>query len=334
MSEMVSIIVPVYNGEKYINHCVDLLEKQTYKNIEIIMVNDGSKDNTPQILDSYAEKYSNIKVVHQKNTGLPGARDAGIRVATGKYVIFFDVDDEYTETVIEDNVKLAEENQADIVMFCFWYYLVDTDKLKDNCIEKNFIGSRVEFFYTMLPELIDKEIFNAPWNKLIKKSLLDDNGIDFDVNYPIMEDIIFASKVLRVADKIVVNKKMYYKYFYKVSGSLINRFYENYFDCISNYYDNAMIYCSEYENNKLQDEKLSWIYAKLGIMHLKQISCNKELTKDRKYELITKICNDEKFNEALKKVKFDGKKDRMRNWVLEKKVKRIYSSYRILGCFI
>ena len=102
MSPEVSIIVPVYNGGNYIDACLKCALKQTYENIEIIAVNDGSKDRSGKILDEYAKKDSRLKVIHQENKGLSGARNTGIHAASGKYVIFFDVDDTFEETVIEE----------------------------------------------------------------------------------------------------------------------------------------------------------------------------------------------------------------------------------------
>ena len=91
--ELISIIIPIYNVSKYLNRCVDSVVNQTYKNIEIILVDDGSKDNSGEMCDKYQEEYSNIKVVHKENAGLGFARNTGLEYVTGKYVIFVDGDD-------------------------------------------------------------------------------------------------------------------------------------------------------------------------------------------------------------------------------------------------
>lgn len=93
MDPMISVIVPIYNVEKYLARCVDSIVNQTYKNLEIILVDDGSPDRCPQVCDDYAEKDSRIKVVHKKNGGLSDARNAGMAVATGEYISFIDSDD-------------------------------------------------------------------------------------------------------------------------------------------------------------------------------------------------------------------------------------------------
>ncbi len=332
MNPVVSIIIPVYNGEKYIDACMECALNQTYKNIEIIAVNDGSKDNSREILDSYAQKDERVKVIHQENKGLSGARNAGIHAASGKYVIFFDVDDTFELTVIEDNIKLAEENQADVVMFCFWYYEVDTKQLKPNAMERLFVGNAKEYFEEYLIPTMDTEVFNAPWNKMIRKELLDSNELYFDTRYPIYEDIIFASNLLNITNKIVVNNQMYYKYFVRSSGSLITRFYETFFNSVTQYYKNAMKYCANYENNEKQKARFAKLYATLTIMHLKQISCRKELSKERKLQLIKRICDDALFRDALRLVRFDVmKKNIMKKMILTKKYRLICVCYQILG---
>ena len=93
MNPLISVIVPIYNVEKYLARCVDSIVNQTYKNLEIILVDDGSPDRCPQMCDDYAEKDSRIKVVHKKNGGLSDARNAGMAVATGEYISFIDSDD-------------------------------------------------------------------------------------------------------------------------------------------------------------------------------------------------------------------------------------------------
>lgn len=100
--ELISIIIPIYNVSKYLNRCVDSVVNQTYKNIEIILVDDGSKDNSGEMCDKYQEEYSNIKVVHKENAGLGFARNTGLEYVTGKYVIFVDGDDYIQKDMVEN----------------------------------------------------------------------------------------------------------------------------------------------------------------------------------------------------------------------------------------
>lgn len=329
----VSVIVPIYNGESYIDDCMKCLLKQTHQNVEFILVNDGSKDHTKEMCDQYAKVDDRIHVIHQQNKGLSGARNAGIAAATGKYVYFFDVDDKISEKLVEDNYRLAKEQDADLVMFGFRYFNVDENRFVERPLSKDFIGNDQEFFEQCLVDTIDHEVFNAPWNKMIKRSLFQDESLCFDSNYPIYEDIIFASLLLQKTKKIVVNKQIYYDYYLKSSGSLLTRFFMNFFESVSRFHMNAMDYCSMYEENEKQILRFNKLYSTLVVMHLKQISCQKTLTKEKKYEMIGKICGNDRFLDALNHSDYaqNPKKRIVRRMINRKMVKSICFYYRFFS---
>ena len=331
MEPKVSIVIPVYNGEKYIDDCMKCMKSQTYQQIEIILVDDGSKDRSGAICDEYAKTDDRIKVCHQENGGLSSARNLGIRNATGKYVIFFDVDDAVESDIIKDNVELAEKNQADVVMCGFWYYDVDKKELIPNKLDKSFVGTAEEYFHNFLIQTMEHEVFNAPWNKMIRRELLEKNDLWFDTRYPIYEDIIFAAELFNIAEKIVVNNKLYYKYFVRSSGSLITRFYDTLFESVTQFHDNAMKYCSKYENNEEQIKRFDLLYATHIFTHLKQISCRKELSNTEKYKLIQKIVDSDKLQNAVKNADLAGRKKIVRMMIQRKMRRTICLFYRVLG---
>ena len=115
--EVVTTVVPVYNVEKYLDRCINSIVNQTYRNLEIILVDDGSPDNCPQICDQWAEKDSRVRVIHKENQGLGMARNTGIEYATGRYICFFDSDDYVAPDAIECAYKLAQAESADVVLF-------------------------------------------------------------------------------------------------------------------------------------------------------------------------------------------------------------------------
>ncbi len=327
----VSIVVAVYNGEQYIDKCIGGLQAQTYKNVEFLIVDDGSTDRSGELLDQYAEKDERIKVIHQKNGGLSAARNAGTRAATGDYVVYFDVDDTVTNSVIEDNVKLANKHDADVVMFCFWYYLVDRDVKQDNNMSEGFVGNGEEYFDKFLIPTIDNEVFNAPWNKMYSLSFLRENKLQFNPEFPIYEDIIFASKMLQYADSVVVNNKSYYTYYVKSSGSLITKYTDGYFASVTRFYDNAMKYCSMHKNNSRQIEKFNTLYLKLVMTNLKQISCHKAFSQKHRCELIKDICNSEQVRKAVDLAKLDRRRSLTKNLIRFKSVKALCTMYQILN---
>ena len=126
MKSLVSVIVPIYKVEKYLNKCVDSIINQSYKNLEIILVDDGSPDKCGEICDKYAEKDSRVKVIHKENGGLSDARNAGIDIAKGDYLLFVDSDDWITSNICEVLIKNANDNLSDIIA-CNQYESFDGD---------------------------------------------------------------------------------------------------------------------------------------------------------------------------------------------------------------
>ena len=115
--DKVSIILPIYNVEKYLNKCVDSIRNQTYRNLEIILVDDGSKDSSGKICDELSNQDSRLKVVHKKNGGLASARNSGYEVATGEYVMYIDSDDCVKEDTVKKCVDAIERDKSDVVIF-------------------------------------------------------------------------------------------------------------------------------------------------------------------------------------------------------------------------
>lgn len=123
----VSIIVPVYNVEKYVERCIESIIKQSYKNLEIILIDDGSKDNSGKICDEYAQKDNRIKVIHKKNGGLSDARNTGLNIADGEYICFIDSDDYIHKDLVKDNLEKLIQQKAD--MICFNRFVINGEKI-------------------------------------------------------------------------------------------------------------------------------------------------------------------------------------------------------------
>lgn len=327
----VSIIVPIYNGENYIDNCVNNLKKQTYGNLEFVLVDDGSTDKTPLKCDELAKGDSRFKVIHKANGGLSTARNAGIKASSGDYVYFYDVDDDIIPSLVEDNVRLAEEHNADVVMFGFWYHNLDTGEHKDNILGRGFVGNGEEFFDNYLQLAVDHEVFNAPWNKIYRRSFLDDNNLEFLPEYPIYEDIIFSVRMLKKAEKIVVNDNMYYVYYIRSAGSLITKYVDGYFDSVTYFYDNALDYCRLHADNSKQISKLSTLYVRLVTNNLKQISNNENLERATRIRLIRNICHNEKFRSALKLARLEPRKIFVKAFALTGNAYAVYRMYRFLS---
>lgn len=213
--ELISIIVPVYNVEKYIDRCINSILQQTYSNLEIILVNDGSLDQSGHICDNYKRKDKRIEVLHKENGGLSSARNAGIEIATANYIIFIDSDDYVNDTMVENLYKGLKKYDADIA--CCGKYLEDEN---NNVIEiknkgKEYCINRYEAIERML---LRDEIDNSAWDKIYRKELF--KNIRFpDGKY--YEDIETVYKLFCKCEKIVHISTVEYHYIIR-EGSIIN----------------------------------------------------------------------------------------------------------------
>ena len=149
MKDLISVIIPVYNVEKYINRCVDSVIHQSYTNLEIILVDDGSPDNCPTICDNYSKQDSRIKVIHKKNGGLSDARNVGIEHSKGKYITFIDSDDYISNDYVEILYKLITKYNSKIAVADNYIFYEDGN-IYDNSTGIKQCVSQSEFFEKML----------------------------------------------------------------------------------------------------------------------------------------------------------------------------------------
>lgn len=329
--EKISIVVPIYNAEQYISSCIESLCNQTYSNIEIVLVDDGSTDRSGKICDEYASKDSRIKVIHKVNGGVSSTRNAGIDNAEGEYIMFVDSDDEICEDCVSSNLTLAKENDADLVIYGFLYNAIDEGSCHNNGFDQDYILSEAEFFDGFYCDIVEREFINPPWNKLIRKTLLTENKIRFNENYSICEDMAFSTEVVAASKKIVLNHEICYKYNIKLTGSLVFKFHENYFEALTNFYDLSLAYCNRYMNQTKQRKCIDSIYSSLAIMYIKQICCNDKWEKKDKMVKLKSILKDTKFLSALQNAELNRKKTIVRFLIHRKQYQCIYIMYRILA---
>ncbi len=205
-TSLVSIVIPVYNVEKYLEECLKSVINNTYKNLEIICVNDGSTDNSLEILNEYAAKDGRILVLSQENKGLAGARNHGIKSATGKWVLFVDSDDWIENTYIHDMLTVVEENDVDILITPF--------RLYDNIHNKMYGVQNVKEFYGKIPDHLNKLYCEGLWacGRLYKKEIIDEYDICFDEKIRRTEDAPFNFDYLSKAKTFYQTGKAGYVY--------------------------------------------------------------------------------------------------------------------------
>lgn len=228
-----SIILPCYNVDKYIEKALCSLINQTIKNIEIICINDGSSDKTLNIINEYALKDDRIKVYSQKNQGQGIARNKGICHATAPYIAFMDPDDWVEPDMYENLYKLASNNDVDFVECGFNKYYESTDELKPVLFSPSPAENKV-FNYTNDKNYVFKQTAIPVWNKLFKKSFIIDNNIYFSEK-KLYEDQIFTLKAKVLAKKIIYTPNRLYNYNIHPESALTIQKKENiHFDDIIN----------------------------------------------------------------------------------------------------
>lgn len=214
MEALVSVIVPVYNAQAYLDRCVSSLTQQTYPQLEIILVDDGSTDHSPAICDGWAEKDPRVRVVHQSNTGAGLARNTGLDLATGRYVLFMDSDDYMALSAVEKCVGEMEKHPADVVMFG----RVDTDAdgsgrpkpMRDDRLY--FSGDAVTG--DLLPGLFtyDRGIGTSVWGKLFDLQVIRGSGVRFHSERELLsEDAYFILELFaHIRSVTVLPEPLYY----------------------------------------------------------------------------------------------------------------------------
>lgn len=204
----ISVIVPVYNTSKFLKKCLDSILDQSLKEIEIIIVNDGSTDNSLEIIKTYYEKDKRIKVINQKNMGLSGARNSGIKLAKGEYILHIDSDDWIEKDYLKDMYELAKKEGADIVISDFYMdymerkieYIIDQEK--NSILDKEECLNRISYLNS----------YPAVWNKLFKRELYIKNKIEHPLNISLGEDLGTTPKLIYFSNKIVKLNKAYVHY--------------------------------------------------------------------------------------------------------------------------
>lgn len=199
---LISIVVPVYNVQDFLSQCIDSLINQDYKNIEIILVNDGSTDNSGKICDSYERKYSNIKVIHKPNGGLSSARNAGVRIAKGDYVTFIDSDDFWIEGKLNQMVKMLKEKDLDMLLFKAFSYYESTKSYEPFSKEYDstcFNGTGQQ----VLSNILESD-YDFGWCAvfyLIKREVIIENNLFFLEGY-LAEDVNYIFRLWNLAKSV------------------------------------------------------------------------------------------------------------------------------------
>ena len=284
---LISVIIPIYKVEKYLDKCVESVVNQTYKNLEIILVDDGSPDNCPKMCDEWANKDNRIKVIHKKNGGLSDARNAGIDIAKGEYLTFIDSDDYVELNYVEFLYNLVKDNGAELSMGK--QYVRYPDKTINTGTNELYVLNS----HDTLEKILYSEDFDvSAWAKLYKKELFD------EIRFPkgrLFEDSATTYKFIDKANAIALKSVPIYNYIIRNDSITNETFNEKKFDLIVSTEE-----MSDYKSKKYKDLdkgcKRRLMYAYLSTL-TQLIKC-KKINKDYKNKLMTYIKKNRK--EVLK----------------------------------
>lgn len=310
MEELVSVIVPIYNVEKYLDRCVDSIVKQTYHNLEIILVDDGSPDNCPQMCDAWAERDSRIHVIHKQNQGLGMARNTGIEHATGEYICFFDSDDFVSADTIKKACTAAKEACSDIVVFGMQRVNRDGVIIQDaipETKEKCFYGKDVQ--EQLLPDLIDNrhrnvQVKNFPFSAC---SCLFSMKIIREVNWRfvserelISEDSYSLIWLYKYAKCVAIVPEPLY-YYRENQASLTNTFRSDRHEKNRRFYIACMQLAEEQGYSDAVLQSISGLFMGFTIAAMKQLVAS-NLDPLRKRKFLSEIVHDDVVQKALNSV--------------------------------
>lgn len=271
MKPAVSIIVPVYNGEKTLERCVDSVLKQEYEDFELFLVNDGSTDKTREICDRYAASDERVLVIHKENSGVSESRNMAIAQAHGEYLQFLDCDDWITPDATKLLVRAAREEQADLVIADFYRVIgerlshkgdIGIDGVMD---QEAFVGCMMEkpadFYYGVL------------WNKLYRRDIIQEHQLQMNPEINWCEDFMFNLEYIRQAERFYVLRSPVY-YYVKTKGSLASQgmslsktiqMKRMVFEYYNSFYKHVLEE-EEYEKNRLQVYRFLVDAARDGIV--------------------------------------------------------------------
>lgn len=214
---LVSIIVPIYNSEAFLDKCIQSIINQSYKNIEIILVNDGSIDSSGEICDTYSSIDSRVKTIHKNNGGLVSSRKTGLKASTGEYILYIDGDDWIELTLIENYVNQVLKFKADVVISSHIVNLEGREDILMNSIPPG-VYDKDKLKSTVYPKMLytgkfsQFGIFSYSWGKLYRKELLLENQLRVDESITIGEDALCLYPTLLDADKLVILEQPGYHY--------------------------------------------------------------------------------------------------------------------------
>ena len=237
---MISIIIPVYNAEKHLRRCLESLVQQTYRDIEIILVDDGSSDTSCDICKEYSEKYDTIKYIRKTNGGVSSARNEGLKNASGDYYTFVDSDDWVEPDYVKKLLLCCQNNDCDIAMCS---RIVETASGSTNHLFDDVVDNKCETFNDFLPTA--NHFYGAVWGAMFSHKVIE--NIFFDESISFGEDMLFFATAMKQSQKICRTNELLYHYWKEPSENSLSKgkFSEKKISNLEAYRQTAQIFCND-----------------------------------------------------------------------------------------
>lgn len=305
-NEKVSIIVPIYNVEKYLNRCIESIINQTYKNLEIILINDGSTDSSQQICNTYKDRDERIKVINKENSGVSATRNIGLYNATGQWIVFIDSDDWIENDMIEKLLNVAHNENAEIVQ-CNSYYAYEKEIIKraeimpNYQVRKDIENIKLDIISPKYDEMENNtytRAIRAVHGKIFKSEVLKNEK--FIENIFIFEDGIFLLSILdNVKTYILINEYLYY---YRVTeNSITKKFSNEYLNQIEQIMKNIRDYVVKQKDKEKFEKMYNVMYFELISSSMTRYFFNKDNKKKNKIKLLKEKSENE-YKSIIEKV--------------------------------
>ena len=296
---LISIIIPMYNVEKYIEELLQSINNQKYENYEAILINDGSTDNTETICNKFIKENKRLKYISKKNTGVSDTRNKGISLATGKYICFVDADDILDENYLLDFINLINKNKTKDNLYCCQYKKIyNTEQIDNNTEDVSIVKKyKSKDKYNIL---YDNDYNGYLWNKVFIKEIIDKNKIAFKKDIYMTEDSYFIFEYLKYIDEVIcINKK---NYLYRIINSSASKNKNNIkwftiFKTLDYMISNKNLY-TEKLYKRISYAYLYYLYkGKERLSYIKDQDINNSIKKDIKY----RISNSKQYYKILDK---------------------------------
>lgn len=332
----VSVIVPVYNAEKYLSRTIEYLKKQTLKEIEIILVDDGSTDSSPAICDEACKSDERIKCIHKRNAGVSAARNDGIQAAQGEYLMFCDADDIPSTHMAEKLLHKIESEHADIVLSGF---IKQIDNAYINCdipysesltgrdnIIRKLIMPMIVWGYS--PDRIAlPAIYGSVWRGLYKKSLIVNKAIQFPTTISLGEDMVFNTLAFLFASRIAFINDYLYTYIENLNSSTHTNGTNMWGKYLKTWICVHQI-ITEYKFNTYDIMWHNYQLSRYAISAILEGICSQKCNKDKKQIMVRDILNDYSLAESVKSLPESiSRKSKMICFLIKKKRYKILLTY-------